>query len=81
MTGRQNEDRLRRLADRSTRADGLDRDTLHKLGVDPESLTYEYRQGDDGAGTIWQDADGKQHSEFRPASRWRRLVGPWERVG
>lgn len=40
----------------------------------------EQREGDDGAASWWQDKDGVQHHSHRPASRWRRLVGPWERV-
>jgi len=71
-------EKLQRLAERSTSPSGMDRDALSlPQGGD---FQYEYRSGDDGAGSISQDADGKQRSEFRPCSQWRRAVGPWERV-
>jgi len=40
-----------------------------------ETLDEEHRDGDDGAGSY------PSHPGLdRPASRWRRLVGPWERI-
>lgn len=51
------------------------------LGEDwelPEGFHWEYREGEDGGGSVWWDVDGTQHSQTIVPSRYRRAVGPWQ---
>lgn len=45
-----------------------------------DQLQYEYRDGEDGAGSYGVDGEGNVISSYRPSTQYRRLVGPWQRV-
>ena len=43
----------------------------------PPGYHYEYKDGHDGGGSI-SGGNGHVRSEHWPATRYRRVVGPWE---
>lgn len=50
------------------------------LGEDwelPEGFHWEYRDGEDGGGSIWTGSDGVQRSQTILGTKLRRAVGPW----